>query len=347
MRLKPAPVLGALGVLTACSGWVVARCVAARRRPTALQCTLLGAWLLAVLPLPLLAAVRHVRLNDFLPRYFAPSYVFAYFGALVALSVWVPSRLRGYASLCALGANTLALGLLAYHLRPQDGVNPEYARLQRTAQRLAQAAPGAMLLDGYWGTYVFAGLAPPGQLQPLPCSGELNRLPALALQLAQAPKVLVGHRRLLGMAAGSEPAWLFQYGVLLQRDQPDFLSDGVDRFSSYHPTPVQTLRFSSQPLLPSRSLDAAGIEVTLRLDEARAGTAAVVEVSCLALQTPARAWAEGPAQARLPVQVWAVPGAVFFLLPEDALVQALHVGFAPQPCRLRGAAWFVPPPGHP
>ncbi len=350
LRLGEAPrPLLALLVLTGAGCLLLARRLRAGAALcfSPLGCTLLGAGLLALLPLPVLVAVRHVRFSEYLPRYFTLTHVFALFGALLVLTAWLPSRLPGWPAVAALAAGTAALGFLAQALRPTDAVNPDYARLQATAQQLAQRAPGALLLDGYWGTYVYAALAPPGQLRPLPRSGEWNRLPALEAQLAQAHQVLVGHQSFLAKQPGLEPPWLFQYGVLLVREEANFFSDGVDTFSSYRPTAVQALRFSAQPPLEGRHLEQGAVQATLQLEAPASATAVVVELSCQTLEALPRAWAEGPGEARLPVEVRAVPGAVFLLLPENALAQLLHLVFAPQRCRVRAVCWFVPPPGRP
>ncbi len=317
------------------------------RRPSGLERTLLGTFLLAALSLAALVLVRHVRENGFSERYFVPARVFAAWGCLLALCVWVPSRLRGRAQLLAVLVATLALGGLSAWVVPRAGANPDYARLRATAQRLAALAPGELLLDGYWGTYVFAALAPPGQLLPLPRDGELNRIPALEARLPLADEVVVGHRDFLDAQAAEEPRWLFQYGVLLERTAPSFLSDGVDRFSRYRPTPVQPLAFRASPALQDRPLWDTAAETRLELEQPQPGTAAVAELYCLGLGQLPRASARGPDGGSLEVLVQPVPGAIFFLLPAAAPAQTLQLAFARQDCQLRKVRWFVPPPGWP
>ena len=347
-HLRTPEVLVALLVLLACGCLLLVRFGASgkARRFSPLECTLLGALLLAVLPLPVLVAVQHVRLNFYLDRYYVPTYAFAFFGALLALSAWLPSRLRGWPALAALAASTLALGLLAQRLRPMDGVDGRYARLQSLARRMAEQAPGAVVLDGYWGTYLFAALAPAGQLLPLPYTAEFDRMPAFAEALAGAPQVLVGHRTVLSAAERAEPRWLFQYGVLLVHEASNVLSDGVDAFSRYRPTAVQLLPFVAQPPLEKRRLWEGPLTTTLELQQPASGTAAVVELLCRALEPLPSAWAEGLGGERLAVEIRPVAGAVFFFLPEAPAAKALHLGFAPQPCQLREARWFVPPEGR-
>jgi hypothetical protein len=347
LELRRPLILAALLVLTA-SAFVLLverwRGPGPPRRLEAVQCTVLGALLLALLPLPVLACVRHVRVNGYALRYFAPTYVFLVFGGLLALASWWPSRSVGRRAPAALLASTLALVGLAYVVRPSALPRPEYARLEDTARRLAERAPGQLLLDGYWGTYVFAALAPPGELLPLPWNGAYNRIPALEKAVAGAPLVVVGHSEFLSGREGSEPRWLFQYGTLLELCEPNFFSDGVQRFSSYRPRALDGVAFRAEPKLSGLELGAAGAELTLQAEDALSGSALAVELSCLSLVHPPSAWGRGAQGQLVPVAVEVVPGAVFFM-PEEgtAPLAALHLSFAQQACQLRGARWYRRP----
>jgi hypothetical protein len=312
-----------------------------RWRLSPLECTVLGAWLLALLPLPVLALVRHVRLNDFSPRYFAPTYVFLLFGSLLALASWLPARHTGRARDGALLLGTLALGGLALLLLPRALPNPNYARMQETARRLAERAPGELLLDGYWGTYVFAALAPPLALLPLPRSGDLDRTPFYEQKLGAAPRVLVGHREFLTGPDGTEPRWLFQYGTLLELVEKHFLSDGVDRFSSYRPRPAESVPFRAEPPLEGLDLAERSAEVTLHAPEGRPGAVLAVELDCLALAHAPSGWGEGVQGEKAALAVEAVPGAIFFGARDASALQTLHLSFGREPCRVRGARFFL------
>src|SRR5208283_4112541 len=96
LREAPRPLL-ALLILTGAGCLLLARRLRAGAALcfSPLGCTLLGAGLLALLPLPVLVAVRHVRFSEYLLRYFTMTHVFAFFGALLVLTAWLPSRLRG------------------------------------------------------------------------------------------------------------------------------------------------------------------------------------------------------------------------------------------------------------
>jgi hypothetical protein len=310
-------------------------------RLSASACTVLGAFLLGLLPLPVLALVRHVRMNGFEPRYFTPSYVFLAFGALLALASVVPERRGGRAGRRAVLLGTLGLCAAVLVLLPRAGKNLDYARLQRTARTLGERAPGAPLLDGYWGTYVFAALAPPGALVPLPSSGEYNRMPAYEAALASAPEVVVGQRKVLSGPEGSEPPWLFQYGTLLERREPRFLSDGVDSFSRYRPRAVTDMPYQAHP--PPENLDlAAGADVTVRAEVAADATVLAVELSCLRLsQTPSAS--QEDAEGRGPRRLEAVPGALFVFSDGGQGPRTLHLVFGREPCRVLRARWFPKP----
>lgn len=325
-------------------GVVRRRRVGPSPRPSPLQCTLAGALLLAVLPLPVLASVHHVRLNDFHPRYFAPTYVFAVFGGLLALTAAVPSRLRGWSEASALLAGTVALGTVAFELRPKEGPNPGYARQRTTAEALASRAPGAVLLDGYWGTYVFSALAPPGQLLPLPLAEGYNRTPANEARLALATSVLVGHRKVLG-PPGTEPLFLVVYGTVLERQEARFLDDSVDSFSLYRPRPVKDVPHTEKPGLVGLQLEDADVAVRLAAEGGFVDSALAVEFVCggqpLGLAEGQALDASG---RRFPLEVVRAPASVLLFLPPPGLaVEALEVSFQRAPCLVRAARWYVSP----
>jgi hypothetical protein len=337
-------VLGALAVLVGYTvlllwPWPTAPERAGRWSPRAR--TVWGAFLLGLLPLPVLALVRHVRMNGFEPRYFTPSYVFLVFGALLALTSVLPERRAGRTGRLSLVLGTLLLCAAVLGLLPRAGKNLDYARLQQTARALGERAPGATLLDGYWGTYLFAALAPPGALLPLPNSGDYNRMPAYEAALSTAPLVVVGHRKVLSGPPGSEPVWLFQYGTLLESRQPRFLSDGVDSFSLYRPRAVEDIPFQAQPPLENLSLE-AGAEVTVRAQAAENATVLAVELSCLSLSQPPSGSFED-SEGRTPLRVEQVPGAVFFFSDGDDGPVTLHLVFGRAPCQIRRARWFWDP----
>lgn len=348
LRLQTPFVLSMLVVLTL----AVALGVVRRRhrpwpewRPSPLSCTVAGALLLALLPLPVLAAVSHVRVNDYALRYFAPTAVFAVFGGLVALTAGLPSRLRGWSAAWALLAGTVVLGSIAWQLRPLAAANPAYARLSSTAETLAARAPGAVLLDGYWGTYVFAALAPPGLLLPLPVAEDSVRMPAVEARLASAESVLVGHRKLLRGPEGTEPRFLVAFGTLLEREEATFFDDSVDRFSLYRPRAVKDVPHTEAPGLLGLHLEWADVEVRLRADAAWVETALAVELLCGGHEAGrAEGRALDAAGQTHSVEVVRVPGSVLLFLPPPGVeVKEVELNFGQAPCLVRAARWFVLP----
>ncbi len=344
LRLETPALLAALAVLLAYSLFLFSQTQRGRHwSPPAW--TVVGAFLVGLLPLPVLALVRHVRANNFADRYFTPSYFFLVFAALLAATSVLPERWPGRAGRLALLLGTLGLSAVALALLPGAGKNPDYARMQQAARTLAERAPGALLLDGYWGTYVFAALAPPGALLPLPVSGDYNRMPAYEALLPDAREVVVGHRGVLSGPPGSEPLWLFQYGTLLEREQPGFLSDGVDSFSLYRPRTVRDIAYRAEPSLEGLSLT-AGAEVTVRSGAAMHATAPTtvlaLELGCRAL-SPAPSGSFEDAEGHGPLRVEQAPGVVFFFSEGDEGPVTLHLVFGSAPCLIRRARWFAHP----
>src|SRR5260221_13729427 len=71
---------------------------------------------------------------------------------------------------------------------PPLTINPAYAELKAGADWLANR-PGSVGLGGYWGTYVFAGLAVPKKVIPVP--EDWQRTPWTGDALHQAEQVVV------------------------------------------------------------------------------------------------------------------------------------------------------------
>ena len=101
-------------------------------------------------------------------------------------------------------------------------------------------------------------------------------------------------------------------GRCSKREQPRFLSDGVDSFSLYRPRAVEDIPFRAEPPLDGLSL-AAGAEVTVRAQAAgqTATTVLAVELSCFALShAPSGSFED--AEGRGPLRLEQAPGVVFF-----------------------------------
>jgi hypothetical protein len=190
-------------------------------------------WCAAALSLALVVPFEHVRRNDFHLRYLTPVFVFgtlaAWHGAASLLAHWLQAPVW-----MARTAFVLAAGMGLTAILPSFAASPRYAVLMRTANALAQKAPGAVVVNGYWGTYVYEALAREGGLRALPAQGEWNRLPWRALLTCEDP-IVVGTRPPLEWRAGIPPDTLRQYGATLRLVDPKFLEGEVyaERFALY------------------------------------------------------------------------------------------------------------------
>lgn len=190
--------------------------------------------------LVLLVLLSWPRLNDYSPRYLAPAQALWTLGAVLGLLALVAPKLRRVdlvqlALVPVLGAG--ALGAL-----PTIDESASFRGLRKTAAELERRAPNAVLLGGYWGTYVLAGLAPGSTLVPVPAEKILNRTPWTSRALRTAPNVIVTHHR-WDPAAATLP-FLFQYGVPLGLAEASFLPHAEFTFSRYEDLRPRALPFT-------------------------------------------------------------------------------------------------------
>ena len=221
------PALTAATLGAALAGWALRR-----RNPRVdpdLGVLTVGLATLALLPLPVLVGVSHVRENLFDERFFTPTLCFAQAAALaaavLAVELVVPSARVRVERLIAGG--TL---LLLVVLRPISTPSPQYDRMAKTAAALVELAPGSPLINGYWNSYLYAALVPPATLTALPADGEYGRTPFDLDKLRLSPTVIVGNAGALAAVAGA-PA-LSQYGRRLVFLRPLY-SDGTEAFALY------------------------------------------------------------------------------------------------------------------
>ena len=74
---------------------------------------------------------------------------------------------------------------------PAKLIDPTYTPLKQVATTLAQRAPGACVLGGYWDTYVLAGLQTQGTIIPVPAEDQYVRTPWTPQLMRAAREVLV------------------------------------------------------------------------------------------------------------------------------------------------------------
>ncbi len=226
------PVLLLAASLLAAGTWRGARVAGGPERRD-LVALALGLFALAVLPIPVLVLVNHVRANGYNNRYFTPTLAFASGavwagGALAATRIGC-SRLRGAAE--ALAAAALALAL--FWTRPRWAPDPRFERLSRTAAALAARAPGSPLVNGYWGSYVFTALLAPGKLVSIPAEGDYLRTPFDLAALRRAKTVVLGEAGPLAAYDGKPPPRIIEYGVELRLVLPELYRDGSEAFALY------------------------------------------------------------------------------------------------------------------
>lgn len=190
--------------------------------------TVAGAGAAAMMPLPLFVLFTHFRLNDYELRYFVPTMVLSIWGTGL-LAAFLLERCAG--TLGRVVPPVLALGALGL-LLPTSARRPGFAAQREFALRLASTGASPLLLNSYWGTYVYEALAP--TLRTLPLEGQSDRLPWREAELAHETTVLVGSRSPLPETPAT---WIFQYGVLLTLEHPGVLSSADENVSLYRRVP--------------------------------------------------------------------------------------------------------------
>jgi hypothetical protein len=198
-----------------------------RRADPQLGTLALGFTALALLPIPVLVCVSHVRENLFNERFFTPTICFAEAGAVVAAVLALEAFLPKVRAELPLAAGAL---FSLFVLRPLSSANPEFERMSKIAAALVERAPGSPLINGYWNSYLYSALVRPGALTALPAEDEYGRTPFDLEKLRTARTVIVGNAGSLAKFAGA--AMLTQYGVPLHLLRPLY-SDGPDTFALY------------------------------------------------------------------------------------------------------------------
>jgi hypothetical protein len=119
-------------------------------------------------------------------------------------------------------------------------------RLRSVAAALAQQAPGAVLLGGYWDTYIFPALEPQARFVPVPAQDQQLRTPWTPQLLRESRQVIVVHH--VFPAPGemetpfpyntfgdgqNPPPIIRQYGVTLRLVEPHWFEQNGYVFSLY------------------------------------------------------------------------------------------------------------------
>jgi len=183
----------------------------------------LGAGGLALLNFAPTVLFSWIRLNAYGPRYLALTHLFGAFAGLLAVVAFIgrlPSvAVRRDQVLTSLTALVFAVLLLGF---PPISRNPAYDQLRNVAAALAQKASpgGAVLLGGYWDTYVFAGLRPGAGFVPVPAENQEVRTPWTPELLRQASEVIVVHHPFAATSEVETPPAYENFGG---RAHPQFI----------------------------------------------------------------------------------------------------------------------------
>jgi hypothetical protein len=246
--------------------------------------------------------VRHVRLNGHDIRYLVPTVALgvlaAAAGAVLLLAWWAPRALR--ARLPAVGAGLggalLTGALLATPPRVEEPTGV-LARAQGAVDALlAQRPGGAVLLGGYWDTYLLASLDPELRLAPLVPRGDWQRMPFHLPRLQQAEEVFVPFFQsdVLGSAERPTP-FLLQAGRLFALDAPRWAVHPPFTLARYASAQARTAPVS---LAPARFEPwTQGAELEVRFGQPLHGGLLVVGTASPAAGVSVRA--PGAVEARL------------------------------------------------
>jgi hypothetical protein len=135
-----------------------------------------------------------IRLNFYGGRYLALTHLFGAFAGLFALFILftIPARIYNVRRI-AFPAIAVVCALVVALKFPPRIKNPEYENLREAAAGLAARNPRAVLLGGYWDTYVLAALRPSDSFTPVPAEDQLLRTPWTPRTLGDSAEVVVVH----------------------------------------------------------------------------------------------------------------------------------------------------------
>lgn len=191
--------------------------------------------LMAAMNFALIASIDHVRTSQYDVRFHTPTYLFSATAGLLVIYLAIrvlADRLAitRYAMPVVVVGAFIILGINF----PPRAFNEVYKLETETALTLSQKAPGALLMGGYWQTYIFAGLQPTNTMVPLPVQGELNRIPWTEKILHASEHVVVEYRRSRLVVPGAlPPNELRQFGNVLRLYDTGFYENGPYAFALY------------------------------------------------------------------------------------------------------------------
>lgn len=195
---------------------------------------------IAALNFVLMVVVSHVRLNDYDNRFMTVTFLFGGLSALLTLYLLIRALLIK-AKIATYGVPVLMFGvvLFLFVAFPARGEKDLYRVQQETAQALAAAVPRAVVIGGYWATYVFPPFLPTDKLIPLPREGELVRMPWTIKMLSGEKFVFLEYRQSYSApytrnpVTYNPPEEFIQYGNTLRLIDPKFYENDPYGFALY------------------------------------------------------------------------------------------------------------------
>ena len=196
---------------------------------------IIGSLGIAIINFGLVTVADHVRLNLYDDRFLTLSYLFGSIAGL--LSVFWTLRLISNRSALprqAARATFIVIGLILLTIDfPPVTHNPYYQTDQETAAALAQKAPGAVLMGGYWEAYVLVALQSDHAMTPVPLEGRHLRTPWTPEAIQHTTQIVIEYRRSKFAKAESLPQNLVQYGTPLRLVEPRWYENGEYAFALY------------------------------------------------------------------------------------------------------------------
>lgn len=189
---------------------------------------------IALINFVMMIFLSHVRLSLYNNRYLNPTFFLGSISGLMTIYLLLRLfanrlRLTRYAiPITILGAFVLLIAEFP-RVKPSD----RYKVDKDTALILAQKAPGAFVMGGYWETYIFASLQSTNRMTPLPLEGLQVRIPWTPEMLRDAKDVVIEYRHNDVMNRGTLPEELWQYGKLLKLKDPQFYQNSSYSFALY------------------------------------------------------------------------------------------------------------------
>lgn len=189
---------------------------------------------IAAINFVIVVLVDHVRISLYDDRYLTLSYFFGCIAGL--LIIW---RILDYALKQAnigsyaeplLATVVIVLMIITFPAKADDSV---YKLRKETALALAQKSPNAVLLGGYWESYLFSALQPANMLTPVPLEGHQVRMPWTIKTLQLADEVVVEYKHGMPGNAETPPEYFTQYGARLRLVDPRWYENGEYAFARY------------------------------------------------------------------------------------------------------------------